>query len=1111
MKNVAKTIVNLSPEEKRVHLEQLLKKKAGGGPKSHTSTPLSFAQARLWVLDQLEPGLSTYNMPAALRITGPLNVAVLERSLNEIIRRHEVLRTTIQAVDGQPIQIVARALTLALPVVDLQEESETEREVELRGRITEQIHQPFDLAQGPLLRSVLFRLGMEDHVFLLVVHHIVSDGWSMGVFERELMALYQAFSSGKPSPLPELPLQYGEFAHWQQQWEKGEAFQQQLSYWREQLSELPVLELPTDHPRPTMQTHAGAKQHLKLSKALSTSLLKLSQRAGVTLFMTLLATFQTLLSRYSGQEDIVVGSVIANRNRAEIEDLIGFFVNTLVLRTDLSGNPTFRQLLHRVRDVTLSAYEHQELPFEKLVEELQPQRDMSRNPLFQVMLTLQNMPEPSFERSGLTLSHLEVFNPMAKFDLTVFIWEGDDGINGTFEYNTDLFDEETIKRMQGHFQTLLEGIVANPDCCLNDLPLLTETERKKLLFQWNETQADYPKTKCLHHLFEEQVAQTPHAVAVVFEDQQLTYRELNIRANQLANYLQRIGVAPGVRVGLYVQRSVEMVVGLLGILKAGGAYVPMDPMYPKERLRFMLDDAQASVLLTQQRLIAELPKSDASLVCLDADWKEISNTPAETPESGVKPKALAYVIYTSGSTGKPKGVAIPHGALVNFLYAMREQPGLEAEDTLLAVTTLSFDIAALELYLPLIVGACVVVVSREVASDGVTLAKQLDLCDATVMQATPATWRLLLESGWDGKANLKILCGGEALPQELAEKLLTKGVALWNLYGPTETTIWSTTYKVEPKTGAMPIGFPIANTQIYLLDSQLNPVPTGIPGELYIGGDGLAEGYLNRPELTAERFVPNPFSAEPGKRLYRTGDLARYLSDGAIDFLGRIDHQIKLRGFRIEIGEIEAVLVQHSGVRQTVVLVREDRPGDTRLVGYIVPNQETLPRISELRRFLQEKLPDYMVPSTFVFLDALPLTPNGKVDRRALPQPDSDRPDLEASFVEPRTPVEEMLADIWAKILKLERIGVHDNFFELGGHSLLATQVISRVRRIFQVDLPLRSLFDGPTVADLSRTLIANGAKAGQIEKIALMMKKINSMSNEEKRKILETKRKGKD
>jgi aspartate racemase len=1032
--------------------------------------PMSFGQQRLWLLDQLEPNNSTYNITMAYRFTGRLHVSALEQSLNEIVQRHESLRTTFAIVDGQPAQLIAPALTLSLPLTDLTHLSDSEQEYVALNLMTEASRRPFDLEQGPLLRANLVRLNEQVHLFLLTMHHITSDGWSMSVFEQELVSLYTAFITRQPSPLPELPIQYADFAIWQREWLQGPVLEEQLTYWRQQLDgSSPVLELPTDHPRPPIQTFEGARQTLILPPPLVEALKSFSREEGVTLFMTLLAGFQTLLYRYTGQEDISIGSPIANRNRTEIEGLIGLFINTLVLRTGLSGNPTFRELLKRVREVALGAYAHQDLPFEQLIEALQPERNQAYTPLFQILFVLQNTPKSTFELPGLTLHPVEIDNKTAKFDLSLYIWEDEAGLTGYFEYNTDLFDATTITRMAGHFQTLLAGLVTNPDQPVATSPLLTEAERQQIVLEWNKTKVDYPHTESLVQLLETQVERSPEATAFIYAGQTLSYRELNARANQMAHYLQKLGVGPEVLVGICAERSLDMVIGLLGILKAGGAYVPLDPAYPKDRLAFMLNDAQVAVLLTQQPLLNLLPPLQTQLVCLDRDWPLIAQQPQTNPTNQASADNLAYVIYTSGSTGQPKGVQIPHAALLNFLASMHHQPGLNSHDTLLAVTTLSFDIAGLELFLPLSVGARVVLVSHDVAADGTQLASQLAHSGATVMQATPATWRLLLETGWSGQKQLKILCGGEALPRDLADQLLQRVASVWNMYGPTETTIWSAAYPLEPQDDFVPIGGPIANTQLYLLDPHLQLVPVGIPGELYIGGAGLARGYLNRPDLTAEKFIPDPFSPQqPNARLYRTGDLARYLPDGRLEFLGRLDHQVKIRGFRIELGEIETILNQHPTVQTAVVVAQA---AEQRLVAYLLTQSGQTPSIRELRSYLAERLPDYMLPSVFVPLETLPLTPNGKVDRRALPVPDTTPSAARESYTPPRNPTEAAIAAIWTEILGLQQVSIHDDFFELGGHSLIAVRLFAKIKKTFAVDLSLATLFQVPTIAQFAELL----------------------------------------
>ncbi|MBD1900681.1 amino acid adenylation domain-containing protein [Trichocoleus sp. DQ-A3] len=1056
--------------------------------------PASFAQQRLWFLDQLFPGNTFYNVATALRLKGSLNAWALEETFNEIVRRHEALRTTFRMLDGQPVQVIAPSLTIPLPLIDLRHLSATEREAETRRLATEERSRPFDLSQDSLLRVMLLQLDSSEHVLLLNLHHIISDGWSIGVLIRELGTLYTAFGNNERSPLPELPIQYADFADWQREWLQGEVLETQLAYWKQQLNNLPSLNLPTDKPRPAAPTYQGATQFLELPKSLSEELEALSQRQGVTLFMTLLAAFQTLLYRYTQQEDIVVGSPIANRNRREIEGLIGFFVNSLVLRTNLSGNPTFLELLSRVREVALGAYAHQDLPFEKLVEELHPERNLSQHPLFQVAFSLQNTPIEALELPGLTLSHLDFDNPSAKFDLEFHLWESPEAIKGQVIYSTDLFDDATITRMLGHFQTLLEGIVANPEQSLCELPLLTAAERQQLLIDWNNTRRDYPQNQCFHQLFEAKVEQTPDAIALIFENQQLTYRELNIRANQLAHHLQHLGVVPDVLVGICIERSLEMIVGLLGILKARGAYLPLDPTYPQERLSFMLEDAQISILLTQSKLASLLKtcwgdrQDGLSIVCLDTDWDAIAHYPQHNPSSNVTSENLAYVIYTSGSTGKPKGVLVQHRGLSNLAEAQLEVFKVQPSDRILQFASLSFDASIFEIVMALRSGATLYLAKKESLLPGQPLIKLLRENAITHATLPPTVLALLPEKL---PALQTIICAGESCSKDIVNKLASDR-RFFNAYGPTESTVWATISEINDNSKNPPIGRPIANTQIYILDKYLQPVPIGITGELYIQGDGLAQGYLNRPDLTTERFILNPFKKakieneeETRKnsffspllkggsedRLYKTGDLARYRPDGNIEFLGRLDDQVKIRGFRIELGEIEALLTQHPTVRETVVIATEIS-GDKRLIAYIVPAQNFTPTIIELRDFLRKKLPEYMVPSAFVMIEALPLTPNGKVDRRNLPEPDnSTSQTLDKAYIEPRNPTESVLAKIWVKVLNIERVSIYDNFFDLGGNSLLSITLMEQIRKQFERELPLSTLFLNPTIEGLARAL----------------------------------------
>ncbi|RUR73747.1 hypothetical protein PCC6912_55240 [Chlorogloeopsis fritschii PCC 6912] len=899
--------------------------------------PLAFMQEPLWFLDQLVTNHPFYNVPEAFRLNGFVNFTALEQSFQAIINRHETLRTTFKVVNGEPSQVIHPSPSFKLSVIDATTPTQASQVWEL---IIQEARRPFNLSEDLLLRAILFKLSETEHILFLNLHHIVCDGWSMSILLQELATLYTAFTSKQTSPLPDLKIQYADFAVWHRQWLEGEIRKSQLTYWQQQLNGLsPLLSFPADYPRPPVLTYRGARHFLSLSEPLTKKLKELSRQEGVTLFMTLLAAFQTLLFHYSGQDDIAIGSLLANRHHPDLEGMLGFFSNTIVLRTDFSDYPGFRQLLQRVREVTLGAYAHQDLPFEELVRALQPDRALNQNALVQVVFNLQNTPTSNWEVPGLTLTHLPLDNKTVKFDLFLELTETPTGLAGYFEYSTDLFAASTIARITEHFQKLLEDIVTNPDEKVDRYCLLTTAEQQQL-HTWNQTQADFPD-QCLHQLFEAQVAKTPNAIAIEFAGQHLTYQQLNQQANQLADYLQTLGVKPGVLVGICIERSLEMAIGLLGIMKAGAAYVPLDPAYPQERLAFMLDDSQAPVLLTQQSLMSKLPKHHARVVCIDSDWDVIAKHSQKNPNSGVKPENLVYILYTSGSTGKPKGVQIKHCSLVNILSFMAEEPGLTEQDILLAVTTISFDIAAIELYLPLIVGARIALASREVASDALQLAEYIERSRATFMQATPATWRMLLAIGWQGSSHLKILCGGEALTRTLADELLKRCSSVWNVYGPTETTVWSTIYKVESGGDSIPIGRPIANTQIYLRKQQKNHiqsfqlVPIGVAGELYIGGVGLAKGYLNRPELNQERFIPNPFDNGQQDYLYKTGDLARYLPDGNIEYLGRIDHQVKIRGFRIELGDIETALSQHPAVRETVVIARDER-----LVAYVVPKPE---------------------------------------------------------------------------------------------------------------------------------------------------------------------------
>ena len=1040
--------------------------------------PLSFAQQRLWFLDRLEPGNPFYNQPAALRLIGELRVDILKQSLREIIRRHEILRTNFTTDAAQTVQVIHSEVDFQLQVIDVSNLSLTEPEEKVRQLAQQEAAKPFDLERDLLLRVTLLKCSDREHIILFTTHHIISDDWSTQIIIQEIATLYKAFLAGKPSPLPELAIQYADFAVWQQEYLQGKVLDQQLNYWKQQLGSNPsVLNLPTDYPRPTKLTYQGENEFFTLSPTLSQALKAICQQQGVTLYMLLLTAFKVLLHRYSQQDDIVVGTPIANRNREEIEGLIGFFVNTLVLRTDLADNPSFSDLLSRVKQVTLEAYSNQDLPFEQLVEELKPERYLNRNPLFDVMFALQNAPKSELTLPGLTLSSIEESSHTAKFDLSLDMFESPEGLSGVFEYSTDLFESSTITRMAGHFQVLLEAIVTQPETPILQLPLLTKTERRQLLFEGQGEGVEYPIDRCIHSLFESQVNKTPDAVAVVYQNQQLTYQELNTQANQLAHYLQTLGVKPETLVGICVERSLFLVVALLAILKAGGAYVPLNPSHPTERLAEMLSDAQISILLTQQRLAESFSEHKVNLVCLDSEWELIARQNPQNPINEVTSNNLAYVIYTSGSTGKPKGVMVEHSSLVSNYFAWSKAYQLDSLKTHLQMANFAFDVFTGDLVRALCSGGKLVLCPHDFLLEAEQLYTLIQQHQVDCAEFVPAVLRNLMQ--YLAKTNQLldmslVICGSDSWygkEYQQFQQFLGKQTRLINSFGVTEATIDSCYFETKGELSPeqlVPIGKPLANTQLYILDSSLQPVPIGIPGQLYIGGAGVARGYLNRCQLTKDRFIPHPFEHRLGAKLYQTGDKARYLPTlkGSIEFLGRIDNQVKIRGFRIELGEIEGILVQHPAISEGVVIARQDIPGEKRLVAYFVSPEQLDSK--QLCNFIQLKLPNYMIPSAWVQLDTLPLTPNGKCDRNSLPIPNLDL--TTASYTAPRNSTEANIANIWQEVLH-QQVGIYDNFFELGGHSLLATQVVSKIRQSLAVELPLRCLFEYPTVAELAHQL----------------------------------------
>jgi amino acid adenylation domain-containing protein len=1071
--------------------------------------PLSFAQGPLWLFQQLEPGSAAYNRPVAVRLLGTVQPEILQRCLNEVVRRHEVLRTRFPAADGVPMQAIFPSAGLPLDVIDVGHFAEGEQEAGALRQAIEASQRPFDLARESLVRTRLFRLSERDHLLLFLTHHIVFDGWSERLLLNEILALYRDFAAGDPPSLAPLPIQYADYALWEQRQNADPKFDENLDYWKRQLEGAPAaLNLPADRQRPPVQSYRGARQTFSLPVLLSDQLRELGRREDCTFFMTLFAAFNVLLYRYTGQGDIVVGVPVAGRNRIETEKLIGVFINVLALRMRLSGGASFRELLRRVREVALGAYSHQDLPFDRLVEALQPDRDLSRAPVFQVMFQFRNLPHSDGGIPRLEARPVAIDLGTSKFDLTLDI-EDKRALACTLEYSADLFDAAAILRMQDHLRTLFEGVVANPDRPISDVPLLAEAERRRLSAEWNDTRSAYPRDKCVHQLFEDQVARTPDGIAVFFEDQRITYRELDQHANQIAQYLDGLGVGPEAKVAICADGSLDVIAALLGILKAGGAYVPLDPGYPPDRLAFMLEDAGVTVLLTQSHLVERIPRGKARLVCLDSDREIIGRESGSTPGSKTDPENSVYIIYTSGSTGLPKAVAVQHRGLVNQVLDASARYGLGPADRRPQLAALSFDVAAAEILSTLASGAALVLRPGPWFDSYESFVRFVEENLLTVVSLPTAYWH-----GWVAElARLKsalprslrlVIVGTEQASAEQFSRWrdLARDRASWcNAYGLTEASITSTVY--GPLAGGkgdridrVPIGRPIRNTQVYVLDDSLQLAPAGVYGELHIGGDGLARGYLNRPDLTAEKFIPNPFSVEPGARLYKTGDVGRFLPDGNIELVGRTDDQVKIRGFRVEPGEIEVELGRHPAVREAVVIAREDIPGEKRLTAYVVPREGSDSTIGDLRAFLRQKLPEYMVPSAFMFLDGMPFTRSGKVDRRSLPAPDLSR-DATATFVAHRNPIERALVEIWSEVLKLPEIGVQDNFFELGGHSLLAAMVLSRVNSSFRLELPLRVLFDQPTIERLATVIAKNYAGAEQPEPDAVFVEP-ESSSNEE-------------
>ena len=1075
------------------------------------TAPLSFSQQQFWLLDQAGPQRAAYNVCTAVQITGAVDTQRLREALEQIVARHEVLRTSIVVEQGTPVQKISPAIPIELRISDLRGFSEGKREVEINRALAAEAGTPFDLSLGPLFRTHLLKLNDNEHVLLLTFHHVVYDGWSEGLLLRELAALYKSSGGDAVSDLPRLSIQYADFARWQRKWLQGATLERKLDYWKRQLANAPsTLDLPADYARPTERSFKGARQSVLLPHSLRESLQTLSRNENATLFMTLLAAFQTLLFRYSGQEDIIVGSPVAGRTLLETENLVGAFVNTLALRADIAGNPSFCEFLGRVRETVLGAFSHQDLPFEKLVEELHPERGVNRSPLFQVMFAFQNTPERDTSVSELKLTPLKLKTATAKFDLTLEVQKQTEGLLVTFEYRPDLFAPETIERLLAHFQTLLRQVVADPLHGVADLTLLSQAERDQQLIEWNETSEDFPLDTCVHRLFEAQVVRTPEAVAAEFQGEHLTYRELNRRANQLAHYLQKQGVGPEVLVGICFERRLEMLVSMLGVLKAGGGYVPLDPKYPRERTAFMIEDAGLSLVLTDQSLSTDISAGKARLLCIDQTEVTFAQESIENPVTEVAPGNLAYLIYTSGSTGNPKGVMIEHGSLANFTRVAAAEYSIKPGDRVLQFASLSFDLSVEEIYPALTQGATVVLRTEAMISSAQDFLHCCEEWKVSVLDLPTAYWHelvdavTLLQLNLPASVRLVIIGGEKALPERVIawKKMVGERVRLVNTYGPTETTVVATMNNVKSideisRRQNVPIGRPTANTTAYILDEFLRPVPIGVAGELHIGGAGMARGYINRPDLTAQKFITNPFSKRPNSQLYKTGDLVRYRADGNIEFLGRVDNQIKIRGFRVELEEIEQTLRQHVGVSDCVVVLREDDDNDQRLVAYVVAREESRSVSSELRNFLKAKLPSYMVPAAFEMIGALPVMPNGKIDRRALPEPQTPT-EMDESFAAPRTPIEELLAATWREVLRLEQIGIHDNFFDLGGHSLLATKVVSNVRVMLDVEFGMVDVFQAPTIASLAELLYPRAMQQEPADELAILLAELEGLADGE-------------
>lgn len=1069
MTDLENRLAMLSPD-KRDLLNELLKKRG----RTENVFPLAVFQEGMWFLEQLQPNNPAYTGVSALRIRGPLDPGVLADAMNEVTRRHEALRTTFQLRDGKPVQVVHRWAAAQLPAMDLR--GAEVGDDDLAEAIEEAVFgRPLAIEAEPSLRMALLRTGDEEYILVTATHHLVSDRQSFGIMISEMAIAYDAFLAGRPSPLPALAIQYGDFSCWQQQQRDSGRWAQDLAYWRQHLAGAPAaLTLPTDRPRPAVQGFNGDLYPIELPAQLMDALGALANRRGATVYMALLAVFNVLLHRYSNQDDVVVGSPATIRSQPEIQSLIGYFINTLPIRTKLGGEPSFNQVLDQVRASCLGAYRHQDVPFDMIVADLNVTRDLSRPPVYQVSFTYGREPSPGTAFGGAELTRLPATSRGARFDLELQTFHaGSGGLSGWLEYDTDLFDEATIARMAGHFRQLAEQAVADPEQCIDRMDMLGPSERQRIVAGFNDTGRDWPdEDGWIHQCFEARVQEQPAVEAVRFDGQSLTYQELNRRANQLAWRLMRLGAGRNTLVGVSMERSLELVVALLAIVKAGAAYVPLDPGYPRARLEHMISDAQVPILLTQRRIKDRLPPVRTEVLCVDELEAELTHEPDVNPDLAVDGGDLVYVIYTSGSTGLPKGVMNVHDGIRNRLLWMQDTFRLDSSDRVLQKTPFSFDVSVWEFFWPLMAGATLVVARPEGHKDGAYLARVIRDEAVTTIHFVPSMLQVFLAEPVEDLTSLRwVIVSGEALPRDLQDRFLARSSAeLHNLYGPTEAAIDVTHWACRREDGkrSVPIGKPIANTQVYVLDRFLQPVPVGVPGELHLGGRNLARGYLNRNELTAERFIDNPFGPSASARLYKTGDLARFLNDGALEFLGRLDYQVKVRGFRIELGEIEAALADLPQVREAAVVAREHQPGGMRLVAYLTVTGPVPPSVAELAGQLRQRLPDYMVPSSFEMLEKFPLTPNGKIDRKALPEPVSSRPGPASAYLAPEGELEDTLAGLWQEILGVDRVGRHDNFFDLGGHSLLLARFRTELAVRAGHDVPMVELFQHPTISSLA-------------------------------------------